>query len=430
MSNHQTVFYSWQSDCPAKLNRNFIEAALKEAIAKIAVSEVALESASRNEIKLDKDTAGVPGSPPITDTILKKIEVCSAFVADLTFVGVLKPHLKNKGKKPRQFSNPNVLLEHGYALRVHGHSRMIGVVNAAFGDDLERDLPFDLRHLRHPIRYVLREGDDKAAVKKDLVSDLVNALKPILNLGLPDSAKTPAFLPANIPISTWGEDAAAGDLIPSLDPNGTYPWPQLTPSGLCFLRIYPRDETGPIQTDLEALRLVRDGRLRPMSPEQLKGSAFDRNKYGAIAFERPGAGMIRYFTQLFLPGEIYGVDANSMHTLEWRRGELARNPINLSEIETSFAFSLRSFLKFASKQLKQRGPWQIEAGLDGTNEFESTNGKRCHKPSITWKATTDGTQQSEVVLKPFFELLWNSFGETRPLGSDEALTSVLSNNPD
>lgn len=31
-----TVFYSWQSDTPARVNRNFIEDALKRALKKIA----------------------------------------------------------------------------------------------------------------------------------------------------------------------------------------------------------------------------------------------------------------------------------------------------------------------------------------------------------------------------------------------------------
>src|SRR5271154_6803202 len=87
MPTKLTVFYSWQSDAPSDLNRSFIEEALKEALKRLH-SEATLVPALRGVIvELDKDTEGVPGSPPVTDTILQKIEECAVFVADLTFVG-------------------------------------------------------------------------------------------------------------------------------------------------------------------------------------------------------------------------------------------------------------------------------------------------------------------------------------------------------
>src|SRR6266446_241494 len=105
-----TVFYSWQSDTPAKLNRSFIEKALDAAIKRIK-SDATLEPAVRGtELAVDKDTQGVPGSPPIAQTILAKIDDCVAFVGDLTFVGNSLPALTSR---QRFFSNPNVLIEYG-----------------------------------------------------------------------------------------------------------------------------------------------------------------------------------------------------------------------------------------------------------------------------------------------------------------------------
>jgi len=87
MQRHLTVFYSWQSDVPSKFNRTFIEKALTKALKRLR-SDATLEPALRDtEIRLDKDTQGVAGSPPIAETILKKIEECAVFVADLSFVG-------------------------------------------------------------------------------------------------------------------------------------------------------------------------------------------------------------------------------------------------------------------------------------------------------------------------------------------------------
>ena len=81
-----TVFFSWQSDSPAKTNKNFIEDALRKAIRDLGKSDDELVEAPR-PIKLDKDTSGVSGSPSIVDTIFQKIEECAVFVPVLTFVG-------------------------------------------------------------------------------------------------------------------------------------------------------------------------------------------------------------------------------------------------------------------------------------------------------------------------------------------------------
>ena len=93
-----TLFYSWQSDSPAKLNRDFIERALVLAIERLK-SEAKVEPADRN-LELDRDTKDVGGSPPITQTILNKIDVCSALVADLTFVARSFPSAKAISAQP------------------------------------------------------------------------------------------------------------------------------------------------------------------------------------------------------------------------------------------------------------------------------------------------------------------------------------------
>src|SRR6478672_10404722 len=94
-----TVFYSWQSDREKRDCRNFIEKALKTAVSNIA-ADVKVEEAVR-EIEVDKDTEGVPGTPPLFDTILKKIDKAAVFVGDLTICGT------RAGNRPTP--NPNVL---------------------------------------------------------------------------------------------------------------------------------------------------------------------------------------------------------------------------------------------------------------------------------------------------------------------------------
>jgi len=106
MAKRLTVFYSWQSDSPANLNRNFIEKALQEALKRLH-SAATLENALRDTtVELDKDTQGVAGSPPIAETILKKIEDCAVFVADLSFVGESKSGFKKRIRQPTTISQP------------------------------------------------------------------------------------------------------------------------------------------------------------------------------------------------------------------------------------------------------------------------------------------------------------------------------------
>jgi hypothetical protein len=61
------VFYAWQSDRDESGNRNFICIALDEA-----AKSINEEGKLAVEVKIDADTEGVVGTPPVTETILKK----------------------------------------------------------------------------------------------------------------------------------------------------------------------------------------------------------------------------------------------------------------------------------------------------------------------------------------------------------------------
>ncbi|MGV1894787.1 hypothetical protein GOZ84_17530 [Agrobacterium vitis] len=139
------LFYSWQSDRDSDVCRGFVRIALEDAIA-------ALRVAHGIEIHIDSDTAGVPGTPNVSETILKKIRECEIFVGDVTFVG--------KTEADKQIPNPNVLIEFGYARGVLSDAQILSVMNTAFGQP--HDLPFDLAYLRHPISYALPEAAPKS----------------------------------------------------------------------------------------------------------------------------------------------------------------------------------------------------------------------------------------------------------------------------
>lgn len=157
------VFYSWQSDSPSNTNRYFIQEALDNAIKAIRDDE---------SIKIwpvmDRDTANVPGAPDIVSTIFSKIDQCEVFVCDISII------TSPRAKRPSP--NPNVLIELGYALKKLGPDRVIMVLNKASGD--QSSLPFDLRTKR-ALAYELKEGQEKAPVRKVLTRQLENALRLI-----------------------------------------------------------------------------------------------------------------------------------------------------------------------------------------------------------------------------------------------------------
>jgi hypothetical protein len=162
-----TVFFSWQSDRPTKEGRNLIERALTMALERIS-KDIQVDERPHS-VLLDKDTQDAPGSPPIFDTILGKIDHAAVFVPDLTFVA----ERHNGDPLP----NANVLIEYGYALKSLGHDRIVAVMNTAYGKPKRETMPFDLSHHRFPIQYEAPEGvpDDERWAQRDHLSKMVES---------------------------------------------------------------------------------------------------------------------------------------------------------------------------------------------------------------------------------------------------------------
>jgi hypothetical protein len=158
------IFYIWQSDL-GSANRNFIQRALEDA-AKAIKTDDTLDI----EPIIDRDTAGVPGSPEIAKTIFEKIADADVVVADVSII--------NPQSSGRPSPNPNVLVEVGYALSAIGHERVILVFNTAFGK--VEDLPFDLRPRRVTRYHIPEDTADRSAERKKLQRSLEEALKAIL----------------------------------------------------------------------------------------------------------------------------------------------------------------------------------------------------------------------------------------------------------
>lgn len=182
-----TVFFSWQSDTPNRGGRGFLHDVLEKACRDLGADSELAEAA--RDLAVDSDTKGAAGSPPIVETILRKIDTASVFVADMTFVAVRL----DGGRSP----NPNVLIEYGWARKSLGLERVVCLMNTAYGDPSGEALPFDLRHTLWPLRYHLPEdasAEQKAEVRKALTKALTSALRACLSTLTP-SAPAPQRLP-------------------------------------------------------------------------------------------------------------------------------------------------------------------------------------------------------------------------------------------
>jgi hypothetical protein len=163
------IFFSWQSDTANRVGRSFIETCLGRAIGELQ-ADADVDPADR-EMAVDRDTLDVPGMPPIMETIFGKIDRAAVFLSDLTYVA----ERAGGARTP----NPNVCIEHGYALKALSWRRVVAVMNTAMGHPDQYDLPFDVRHTRRPISFDLPEGAD-AATRKAAADALVRQLKTAL----------------------------------------------------------------------------------------------------------------------------------------------------------------------------------------------------------------------------------------------------------
>ncbi|WP_434031594.1 hypothetical protein [[Pseudomonas] boreopolis] len=153
------VFYSWQSDLDSRFNRNFIEESIERAIKNVAEDGQVVP-------RIDQGAQGTAGSQSLHATILRKIESCGVFIADVSLVN---------GPGGRH-CNSNVMYELGYATRCLGEDRVLLICNTAKGEI--EDLPFDIKH-KYVLAYRLSDGDEKAPVRNRLAAMIEDKVRPI-----------------------------------------------------------------------------------------------------------------------------------------------------------------------------------------------------------------------------------------------------------
>ncbi len=393
------VFYSWQNDRPNKTNRGFIEDALAQAIRNLGREESEIYASPR-DLELDKDTKGIPGSPPVADTIFRKIEECAVFVPDLTFCGLTK--------EGRPIPNANVLIEYGWALAKPGHERIVAVMNEAYGPATETSLPFNIRHTRWPHRFTLSEdaeADERNSVKRGLTRHFEDAIRTALAAS---SASDSSFAPLQ-PNSGMSSFLKEGDVLGFLLPAVGRPEPTRVvwrDGPRAFLRLVPGNPAGPYNA-LRIQRMLDNMPLTPFwSPGQNRHWRMG-NQWGAVVFESGGPERIAadYIVQVMSQGEIWGIDNFWLQSrrVDFEAEELKRldypdmRPQDhvVRFFEDAFALALSEYLRFAKEQLEVTSPVTVIAGLTGIQGFQTYLPPP--RPGMTTHHRVGGAVSSNIV---------------------------------
>jgi hypothetical protein len=290
VSKERTIFYSWQSDLPNRTNRGFIQDALERV-----AEDVRSDDALAIEPVVDRDTAGVPGSPAISDTILQKIGRADVFVPDVSIV--------MSGSAGRSSPNPNVVMELGYAVAQLGWDRIIMVMNTAFGDVTQ--LPFDLRG-RRVLSYSLPDapGTSKADIRRELERRLREAILSIVSeerIRLRESERTRsrALLTSAIEFR---------DQRLNLIRSGNGAAGQMSSNHLVCVHCVPEAGiSGDVRIDLANI----DQRKTHAAPIGSTGYNSHFNEDGLLRENRNGDALDGYL-QLFRNGVVESVDAHMM----------------------------------------------------------------------------------------------------------------------
>jgi len=417
------IFFAWQSDTPTITGRNVIERALDRVVGAIGL-DAEVEPAVRDGLEVDRDTKGISGSPPIVDTIFRKIDAAAVFVADMTFAG----------RRPdgAAIPNPNVLIEYGWALKSLGHARIVSVMNTAFGNPTDEEMPFDMRHLRHPIQYDCpadADQESRAKARASLARQLENAVRAVFDsaefkASLPKPAEPTAF-PAKEPLDGPGRFRMRGqplgvshDIFPGSEAYDIH----LEDGPVIWLRVMPRFDSGKwwSSADLKKIATAPGSLLMPINgPAGDYGYMRAEDGFGVRAMIRDRKDTTFWAVFTFNTGEVWTVDSYLIAAT--RDNKPAAIPLD----ENSFARSLENCSAFL-ECLGVEPPYHWIAGVEGIRGrglYIPVPQGQMNLPIPHGSCIVDCVSQSGFYapcesakrsLRPFFDAIYDKCGLQRP----------------
>ena len=405
------IFYSWQSDVPNAVNRNFIRRALEQAVESLNRQEGAdVEDA----VRLDQDTQGVAGSPAIVDTILAKIEVCDVFLPDVTFV---------PDNAARRTPNPNVMIEYGYALKAPSAAKIVTVMNTHFGPPTE--LPFDMRHRRFPITYDLAPDADpetRRRVRDRLVTDLARAIATVLDARPAPVTEPPPPFDRSPTFDSGATFVEANELFPMwVDGEGEAQ--RRFPVGpKMFLRLMPRDAVPPIER-AALLEVLAATELWPLGYQRYQGWGMGTNRLGGgyVACHRADDTLSGAISQIMLTREIWGIETHLLThaaSRHWVDRDYPVIPDTL--LRQIFEDGLTRYLRVAREHLVLSPPFVAVAGVANLENHRLTLSQtqisnQIYESAISREILIDDPDRPTAdFLYPFFAALYDAVGARLP----------------
>lgn len=391
------VFYSWQSDTPRDIGKDFLRKALDRAVADLEIDE-----AERPVV--DQDTEGVRGSPVIAETIFSKIKSASVVVVDVTLIG------KTAGEK--RLINSNVAIEMGYALGVHGDEVLLKTMNTHYGPP--EDLPFDLRHRRWPVRFALPPEATQpqrekvlsrlAADLKDIISQYIEATRPLPEnfTPTPPTHNRAAYWRPDESLVEFGDATSKNVQRYAYDPD----WP------LIYLHIWPHETIEPLSTKL--LTQYDKVSIEPLCGTP-SGWSNHRNRFGHISYAWDAStNTLLSTTQVFKTGEIWGVNHYML-----RERPPSQRFIPIPALETRLRSSLTRYLTSARSHFGYSPAIHLDFGLVNVNGFilalpDSTDSDKIFEDiAVSTTLRADDEASIEAALIEVFSAVYEASGEIR-----------------
>ncbi len=414
----RAVFFSWQADTPNEVGRTFLKEVLHEVCESMA-SDTALDEALRS-VTVDSDTQGVAGQPPIAETIFKKIDAAAVFVADMTFTGTRMDD--------RPTPNPNVLIEYGWALKSITNERVICVMNTTYGEPSNESLPFDLAHLRWPIRYTL-PADATSKARAEEKRKLASALKDAICLSL-GTVPTPLIVAQpSFPIFHAKDGPARfrslNEAIGFEDDNFSENKQEifLASGPAMWLRLMPA--TNPQKEwptrELKKIAMEKSYLMPLIHPSG--GYSYVRASDGEGMYRASGNGSssanttVDSITFAFKTGEIWSIETAFLN--------YAKDRLYATEIEKIFVKGVETYSRFL-KELGIDPPYRWKAGLIGVKgrqlgyapppgkQWIRDGGPVCATDLIEAEGEIEFEQTTTTALLPFFKKIFDECGVERP----------------
>jgi hypothetical protein len=391
------VFYSWQSDTPRDVGKDFIRGALDRAIAGLEIEE-----AERPVV--DQDTEGVRGSPVIADTIFQKISAADIVVVDVTLVG--------KTEREKRLINSNAAIEMGYALGVHGDEVLLKVMNTYYGPP--DDLPFDLRHRRWPVKFALPPNATRSE-RDRVLAQLSETLKGIIAQYLEASRPPPEeFSPTESTYNRaayWRPSEALVELN-AASPKSAQHYRYDAAKPLIYLHIWPNDKIEPLSAKI--LTEYDKVSIEPLCGTP-SGWSNHRNRFGHIAYAWDAeTDTLLSTTQVFKTGEIWGVNQYML-----RARPPHRDFIPIPAFETKLRKSLMQYLTNARSYFGYGREIQVACGMVNVNGFvlalsNDAGSDRIFEDIVAFTTLdADDADSVEASLVKIFAAVYEAAGEVR-----------------